>query len=509
MTAREAIEYALAKAKKAKEEKSKGTEATAAAQDAAVATDGNAGGGVSAESLAEHDNKYHDGHYKGGKCKFRTDHGIATTPAPEGAEVTSTGEGEESVATKEEASVDTADKNKGGGDNAQTQTQNADNAGGANAAKQSSEELSEVEKKVAQALEDGVDESTLPTEDEVAEQDVVSKDGAGTKDDEPAKTDGEQNQNADNAGGDNANADADAGNADNAGGADNGGQDGGADNGGNADANVNADGGDNASTGLKAGHKEPGVDEDFEPQKTKDGKLSMLPDPRAKPRHLAEMKRILATAQSPLKELLDGVTDEDLEKEYDAVADFIRDWESKEHGDLLNGVRANRQKVVDSLTDEQKYCGTFSAQLGADGKPVSMDYDDGFGITFHTTACDDGGHPLHCSDEDYDRFASCFRDLTECEPNVGMWEGNAETSFVCKDAKRALALLAMFEQEGTFAWKPTHGDPPQYESFLNEKVNREINNPVNVEPTSASDEGEEILQSPDFDPTKNEDGQGK
>lgn len=358
MTAREAIEYALAKAKKAKEEKSKGTEATAAAQDAAVATDGNAGGGVSAESLAEHDKKYHDGHYKGGKCKFRTDHGIATTPAPEGAEVTSTGEGEESVATKEETSVDTADKNKGGGDNAQTQ--NADNA---NAAKQSSEELSEVEKKVAQALEDGVDESTLPTEDEVAEQDVVSKDGAGTKDDEPAKTDGEQTQNAGNAGGDNA----DAGNADNAGGADNGGTD----NGGNADANANADGGDNASTGLKAGHKEPGVDEDFEPQKTKDGKLSMLPDPRAKPRHLAEMKRILATAQTPLKELLDGVTDEDLEKEYDAVADFIRDWESKEHGDLLNGVRATRAEIVSKMTDEQKYCSTCDTTLDANGNAVS------------------------------------------------------------------------------------------------------------------------------------------
>ena len=501
MTAREAIEYALAKAKKAKEEKSKGTEATAAAQDAAVATDGNAGGGVSAESLAEHDNKYHDGHYKGGKCKFRTDHGIATTPAPEGAEVTSTGEGEESVATKEETSVDTADKNKGGGD---AQTQNADNAGGANAAKQSSEELSEVEKKVAQALEDGVDESTLPTEDEVAEQDVVSKDGAGTKDDEPAKTDGEQNQNADNAGGDNADAgNADAGNADNAGGADNGGQDGGTDNGGNADANANADGGDNASTGgLKAGHKEPGVDEDFEPQKTKDGKLSMLPDPRAKPRHLAEMKRILATAQPPLKELLDGVTDEDLEKEYDAVADFIRDWESKEHGDLLNGVRATRAEIVSKMTDEQKYCSTCDTTLDANGNAVSKNYEDGFGITFHTTACDDGGHPLHCSDEDYDRFASCFRDLMECEPKVGMWEGNAETSFVCKDVKRALACLAMFEQESTWSWKAQR-------TFDNKTVNREINNPVKVEPTSASDEGEEILQSPDFDPTKNEDGQSK
>ena len=500
MTAREAIEYALAKAKKAKEEKSKGTEATAAAQDAAVAADGSTGGGVSAESLAEHDKKYHNGRYTGGKCKFRTDHGIATEPAPDGAEVTSTGEGEESVATKAETDVDAVSK-----DHPDKPVKDGGQDGGGEV-QQTAGEISEVEKKVAQALEDGVDESTLPTEDEVAEQDVVSKDGAGTKDNEPAKTDGAQTQNADNAGGDNA----DAGNSDNAGGADNGGQDGGTDNGGNADANANADGGDNASTGgLKAGHKEPGVDEDFEPQKTKDGKLSMLPDPRAKPRHLAEMKRILATAQPPLKELLDGVTDEDLEKEYDAVADFIRDWESKEHGDLLNGVRANRQKVVDSLTDEQKYCGTFSNQLGADGKPVSMDYDDGFGITFHTTACDDGGHPLHCSDEDYDRFASCFRDLTECEPNVGMWEGNAETSFVCKDAKRALALLAMFEQEGTFAWKPTHGDPPQYESFLNEKVNREINNPVNAEPTSASDEGEEILQSPAFDPTKNEDGQVK
>ena len=489
MTAREAIEYALAKAKKAKEEKSKGTEATAAAQDAAVAADGSTGGGVSAESLAEHDKKYHNGRYTGGKCKFRTDHGIATEPAPDGAEVTSTGEGEESVATKAETDVDAVSK-----DHPDKPVKDGGQDGGGEV-QQTAGEISEVEKKVAQALEDGVDESTLPTEEEVAEQDVVSKDGAGTKDNEPAKTDGAQTQNADNAGGDNA----DAGNADNAGGADNGGQDGG-----NADgnANANADGGDNASTGLKAGHKEPGVDEDFEPQKTKDGKLSMLPDPRAKPRHLAEMKRILATAQSPLKELLDGVTDEDLEKEYDAVADFIRDWESKEHGDLLNGVRATRAEIVSKMTDEQKYCSTCDTTLDANGNAVSKNYEDGFGITFHTTACDDGGHPLHCSDEDYDRFASCFRDLMECEPKVGMWEGNAETSFVCKDVKRALACLAMFEQESTWSWKAQR-------TFDNKTVNREINNPVKVEPTSASDEGEEILQSPDFDPTKNEDGQSK
>lgn len=490
MTAREAIEYALAKAKKAKEEKSKGTEATAAAQDAAVAADGSTGGGVSAESLAEHDKKYHNGRYTGGKCKFRTDHGIATEPAPDGAEVTSTGEGEESVATKAETDVDAVSK-----DHPDKPVKDGGQDGGGEV-QQTAGEISEVEKKVAQALEDGVDESTLPTEEEVAEQDVVSKDGAGTKDNEPAKTDGEQNQNADNAGGDNA----DAGNADNAGGADNGGQDGG-DNA-NGNANANADGGDNASTGLKAGHKEPGVDEDFEPQKTKDGKISMLPDPRAKPRHIAEMKRILATAQPPLKELLDGVTDEDLEKEYDAVADFIRDWESKEHGDLLNGVRATRAEIVSKMTDEQKYCSTCDTTLDANGNAVSKDYEDGFGITFHTTACDDGGHPLHCSDEDYDRFASCFRDLTECEPKVGMWEGNAETSFVCKDVKRALACLAMFEQESTWSWKAQR-------TFDNETVNREINNPVKVEPTSASDEGEEILQSPDFDPTKNEDGQSK
>lgn len=83
-----------------------------------------------------------------------------------------------------------------------------------------------------------------------------------------------------------------------------------------------------------------------------------------------------------------------------------------------------------------------------------------------------------------------------------MWEGNAETSFVCKDVKRALACLAMFEQESTWSWKAQR-------TFDNETVNREINNPVKVEPTSASDEGEEILQSPDFDPTKNEDGQVK
>lgn len=69
-------------------------------------------GDASQVNLEEHDRKYHDGAYKGGKCKYRTDHGIPTKPAPEGADMKSTGDGEEAVATKAEKDVDTADKGK-------------------------------------------------------------------------------------------------------------------------------------------------------------------------------------------------------------------------------------------------------------------------------------------------------------------------------------------------------------------------------------------------------------
>lgn len=481
MTAREAIEYALAKAKKAKEEKSKGTEATAAAQDAAVATDGNAGGGVSAESLAEHDNKYHDGHYKGGKCKFRTDHGIATTPAPEGAEVTSTGEGEESVATKEETSVDTADKNKGGGDNAQTQTQNADNAGGANAAKQSSEELSEVEKKVAQALEDGVDESTLPTEDEVAEQDVVSKDGAGTKDDEPAKTDGAQNQNADNAGGDNANAgnadagnadgdngnaDADAGNADNAGGADNGGQDGGTDNGGNADANANADGGDNGGN-AEDGSDADNIDGDqLNAWETEDeySADTALPPETSRNRHMAQIDRMVAKELPMLQAagFADSVTADDVKKEYDAILSEIKAYEGSGDHEVMQGIRKKIDEIYNGLQDKES---PQSIDI-ATGKPV--EYDDGFGVTFHTTSCEEKGDPLYLDDDAYDKRTALFATLAKSAPQLGVFDGEREISYRCADVKRAIALCVMFEQKATFNYQT-------FRDIRNTKFNRGVN----------------------------------
>lgn len=449
MTAREAIEYALAKAKKAKEEKSKGTEATAAAQDAAVATDGNAGGGVSAESLAEHDNKYHDGHYKGGKCKFRTDHGIATTPAPEGAEVTSTGEGEESVATKEETSVDTADKNKGGGDNAQTQ--NADNAGGANAAKQSSEELSEVEKKVAQALEDGVDESTLPTEDEVAEQDVVSKDGAGTKDDEPAKTDGEQNQNADNAGGDNADAgNADAGNSDNAGGADNGGQDGG-DNGGNAEDGSDADSIDGDQ--LNAWETEDGYSAD-----------TALPPETSRNRHMAQIDRMVAKELPMLQAagFADSVTADDVKKEYDAILSEIKAYEGSGDHEVMQGIRKKIDEIYNGLQDKES---PQSIDI-ATGKPV--EYDDGFGVTFHTTSCEEKGDPLYLDDDAYDKRTALFATLVKSAPQLGVFDGEREISYRCADVKRAIALCVMFEQKATFNYQT-------FRDIRNTKFNRGVN----------------------------------
>lgn len=445
MTAREAIEYALAKAKKAKEEKSKGTEATAAAQDAAVATDGNAGGGVSAESLAEHDNKYHDGHYKGGKCKFRTDHGIATTPAPEGAEVTSTGEGEESVATKEETSVDTADKNKGGGDNAQTQ--NADNADGTNAAKQSSEELSEVEKKVAQALEDGVDESTLPTEDEVAEQDVVSKDGAGTKDDEPAKTDGEQNQNADNAGGDNS----DAGNADNAGGADNGGQDGGTDNDGNAEDGSDADSIDGDQ--LNAWETEDGYSAD-----------TALPPETSRNRHMAQIDRMVSKELPMLQAagFADSVTADDVKKEYDAILSEIKAYEGSGDHEVMQGIRKKIDEIYNGLQDKES---PQSIDI-ATGKPV--EYDDGFGVTFHTTSCEEKGDPLYLDDDAYDKRTALFATLAKSAPQLGVFDGEREISYRCADVKRAIALCVMFEQKATFNYQT-------FRDIRNTKFNRGVN----------------------------------
>ena len=87
--------------------------ATADASSASVNADGTAGTGATAVDLAAHDKKYHGGHYTGGKCKYREEHGIATSPAPDGAKMESTGDGEETVATKAEVDVDAADKDKG------------------------------------------------------------------------------------------------------------------------------------------------------------------------------------------------------------------------------------------------------------------------------------------------------------------------------------------------------------------------------------------------------------
>ena len=65
---------------------------------------------ASTPDLAEHDKRFHGGVYKGGKCKYREDRGIPTTPAPEGMNVTSTGEGEESVSEAEQ-NLESLDKN--------------------------------------------------------------------------------------------------------------------------------------------------------------------------------------------------------------------------------------------------------------------------------------------------------------------------------------------------------------------------------------------------------------
>ena len=91
----------------------RGAGATADAAASAVNGDGTATAGATAVDLAEHDKQYHGGHYEGGRCKYREEHGIATSPAPDGAKMESTGDGEETVATKAEVDVDAADKDKG------------------------------------------------------------------------------------------------------------------------------------------------------------------------------------------------------------------------------------------------------------------------------------------------------------------------------------------------------------------------------------------------------------
>lgn len=91
----------------------RGAGATADAASSAVNGDGTATAGATAVDLAEHDKQYHGGHYEGGRCKYREEHGIATSPAPDGAKMESTGDGEETVATKAEVDVDAADKDKG------------------------------------------------------------------------------------------------------------------------------------------------------------------------------------------------------------------------------------------------------------------------------------------------------------------------------------------------------------------------------------------------------------
>lgn len=461
MTAREAIEYALAKAKKAKEEKSKGTEATAAAQDAAVAADGSTGGGVSAESLAEHDKKYHNGRYTGGKCKFRTDHGIATEPAPDGAEVTSTGEGEESVATKAETDVDAVSK-----DHPDKPVKDGGQDGGGEV-QQTAGEISEVEKKVAQALEDGVDESTLPTEDEVAEQDVVSKDGAGTKDNEPAKTDGGQTQNADNAGGDNADAgNADAGNADNAGGADNGGQDGGTDNGGNADANANADGGDNDGN-AEDGSDADNIDGDqLNAWETEDGYSAdtALPPETSRNRHMAQIDRMVAKELPMLQAagFADSVTADDVKKEYDAILSEIKAYEGSGDHEVMQGIRKKIDEIYNGLQDKES---PQSIDI-ATGKTV--EYDDGFGVTFHTTSCEEKGDPLYLDDDAYDKRTALFATLAKSAPQLGVFDGEREISYRCADVKRAIALCVMFEQKATFNYQT-------FRDIRNTKFNRGVN----------------------------------
>lgn len=63
-------------------------------------------------ALEEHDKKCHGGNYVGGRCKFRKLLGLPTPPPPSGANVSSSGEGEDLV-TVEEAKVDIADKQSG------------------------------------------------------------------------------------------------------------------------------------------------------------------------------------------------------------------------------------------------------------------------------------------------------------------------------------------------------------------------------------------------------------
>lgn len=65
-----------------------------AGKPAAVATAADAAASVTAQSLAAHDKQYHDGHYEGGKCEYRTEHGIPTKPAKKDGK----GEGEQKPA---------------------------------------------------------------------------------------------------------------------------------------------------------------------------------------------------------------------------------------------------------------------------------------------------------------------------------------------------------------------------------------------------------------------------
>ena len=460
MTAREAIEYALAKARLAKEVQSEpipayddgskwkfiptkdaddtqnanATATTAAAQGAQ--TQGN----MSATDLAEHDKRFHGGAYKGGKCKFREQHGIETQPLPEGAKVESTGDGEENI-TQEEANVETLDKNKQGevkGANAQNQTDaqtqggdgngnGGDDGGNANVEQNTASEIAD---KVEEALKNGVDDSELAPEEEVIEEDTKHKDDVPTQ--------ASQNQTDAQTQGGEANANADAQQQTQGG-------TGGSNDGTDAD---NIDGDE-----LNAWETNEGYSPD-----------TALPPESARPRHMAQIDRMVAKEIPALKEagLADNFTADDVKKEYDAILGEIKAWEGSDDHEVIPDIRKKRDEIFDGLADKKS---PQSIDIST-GKPVT--FNDGFGVTFHTLSCEEQGNPLYLDDAAYDKRTALFSSLAKGQPQVGVYDGEKEVSFRCPDAKRAIALCVMFEQKATF----------NYATFMdvrNTKFNRGVN----------------------------------
>lgn len=328
-------------------------------------------------------------------------------------------------ATQGEVNVDTANKDKGGAANG-GENANANANANANGNADGGEDQSAT-----------FNEADLATEEEVMREDVRDKNF------------GMANANGGQADGANANANANANVT------------------GNADGNANANGGDNGD----GGNAKVGKDEPPNIQQTPTGHLSALPDPRFRERHMSQLKDIISRNDPTVQAALvsKGVTEESLVQAYDQLAADIKAWEATDEHDIINGVRGKIQAVHSVLDEGQRDCGTFDLEL-KDGKAQDKSYPDGFGITFHCAQNNEEGHSTYLDDAEYDRRTSMFRDLTQCSPNVGMWQNNPEISFVCKDPNRTIAMLVMFEQETTFSWE-------NFECIANNTVNRYMNNP--------------------------------